>query len=214
MPFSWDLLLAKCLSGLCQKGYTIHMWIQCSLWGNALVLMSIKGVSIPWIKKKCTWEPPSIRRKTKACQILVVEGERWITTYLSNITKSSHEKKLLLGSIIGWWAEQCQCMKICKQKYETSTFLGPFFCPLGRFRNRHYVFSRCEIMNTGNIYGQIMPWSACSVGIRSVPIRNFPWSCTLKTKQKTFTVTKLARWKYCDLKESIPLTFTWLETVQ
>lgn len=98
-------------------------------------------------------------------------------------------------------------------KHMGSLFLGPFFCPLGHFRNRHYVFSRCEIMNTGNIDGQIMPWSACSVGIRSVPIRNFPWSCTLKTKQKTFTVTKLARWKYCDLKESIPLMFTWLETL-
>lgn len=47
LPFSWDLLLAKCLCGLCQKRYMICMCIQCSMWGNSFVLKEHKRTKHP-----------------------------------------------------------------------------------------------------------------------------------------------------------------------
>lgn len=128
-------------------------------------------------------------------------------------------------------AEQCECMKICNKNMKQAHFWIIFALFLLRKRAKSSVletdttFFRCVLVQVMeiNIDGQITLWSAYSGGMRSVSIRNIPWSCTYKKKpnkqtkkaskpkqlhprkekhsSKLFTRTKLARWNlwFCSI---------------
>lgn len=79
----------------------------------------------------------------------------------------------------------CEYLQTKNMKQAHFGILFALFLLLELFLKQILFFFRCETTTTGNIYGQITPRSACSIGIRSVPIRNFSWSCTYKKTKPT-----------------------------
>lgn len=167
MPFSWDSFLLKCLCGLCQKGYTIHVWIQCSLGSKYLVLIEPNRSEHPMDYKSVPEHyPPS--GENQRFTWLIWEGESWISASLSNTTKSCDQKIITIILSDNEQNAVSASKSTNKNKHDTLWIILK-------------ALFRCEIDHSSNIHRQIMPQSARSVAFWAVLTRNFPGSYILCT---------------------------------